>query len=114
MMRPARGFAPTIQNSTTSSFGSSLSVPLPSRVGWRIARAPWRARLARVILELPWGHDPTASLPVTLSDLSGLSGVTTSQVDRELGSLEQRGVLRFSDGLQILDRPALVAVGSVA
>lgn len=83
---------------------------------WRLAEGDDldpSVRLARRLLDLPTGGDPGAPTPVTDDDLAGLSGMSVQRVSDLLADLQRSDVIEHTDGVAILDRPALTRAASL-
>ena len=69
--------------------------------------------LARRLLELPGAANGDVKHAVTVSDLGGLSGLSSSQAAEELREMQERGWVRVNDGIEIVDSAALAAAASI-
>jgi DNA-binding IclR family transcriptional regulator len=69
--------------------------------------------LARRLLELPGAANGDVKLAVTVSDLGGLSGLSSSEAAEELQAMQERGWVRVSDGIEIVDSAALAVAASI-
>lgn len=71
-------------------------------------------RLASCLLGVPLEPEPRAAIPATARDIADLAGLDPSEAEIALGGLRDRGVITLDGGIEILDRPALSAMASLA
>jgi CRP-like cAMP-binding protein len=69
--------------------------------------------VARTLLELPAGTNADTAVPVTIGDLAGISGLGTDEVEIVIAAFESEQLVDCSEGVSILDRPAITAIASV-